>query len=178
MFRLRVCRKAAACTCRAGYGGRPGRRGAATTSRTEAGRRGQRHPQTGGRAPGSGPASDEGFAAADLRLIAGAVPRPAQSRPQPPPAGRGAAPAPAMSAGLGCLPPTPQFSPVSQRASRLPHRGPGSSLSGGRTWGMRTGTVAMLRGARPGGGGLHASGRLSWRQPLYTQPRDRPASPP
>lgn len=120
MFRLRVCRKAAACTCRAGYGGRPGRRGAATTSRTEAGRRGQRHPQTGGRAPGSGPASDEGFAAADLRLIAGAVPRPAQSRPQPPPPGRGAAPAPAMSARLGCLPPTPQFSPVSQRASPAP----------------------------------------------------------
>lgn len=115
-----MCRKAAACTCRAGYGGRPGRRGAATTSRTEAGRRGQRHPQTGGRVPGSGPASDEGFAAADLRLIAGAVPRPAQSRPQPPPPGRGAAPAPAMSAGLGCLPPTPQFSPVSQRASPAP----------------------------------------------------------
>lgn len=42
--------------------------------------------------------------------------------------------------------------------------------------------MAMLREARPGGGALHASGslarRLSWRQALYAQPGDRPASLP
>lgn len=72
------------CDRQAGHDGLPSRQGGVTNSGTEAGWRGQQHPQTGGHAPGSGPASGAGFAAADLRFLGREAPRPAQSRPQHP----------------------------------------------------------------------------------------------
>lgn len=147
--------------------------------------RGQQHPKTGGRVPRSGPASDKGFAAADLRFIGREVPRPAQNRPQHPATGARSSPGSSDERHPGLPPTSSQVQPrVPACSPAPPHRGPGSLLSGGRTWGTRTGTgtgtVAMLREARPGGRGLRASGslarQLSWRQVLYTQPGDRPAS--
>lgn len=67
--------------------------------------RGQQHPQTGSRVPRSGPASDKGFAAADLRFIGRKVPRPAQNRPQHPATGARSSPGSSDERHPG-LPPT------------------------------------------------------------------------